>query len=63
MTLYNSLNVKSSNCPLNKLKSVIKNATGISLKLSSNVIGSSNDEANFSHKLMLTAKQVANICK
>ena len=63
MTLYNSLNVKSSNCHLNKLKSVIKNATGISLKLSSNVIGSSNDEANFSHKLMLTAKQVANICK
>ena len=34
MTLYNSVNVKSSNCYLSKLKPVIKNATEISLKLS-----------------------------
>ena len=61
MTQYNSLNVKLSNSQLNKLKSAIKNETELVLKSSSNMIGDS--ETNFSHKLLLTDRQVASICK
>ena len=60
MTQYNSLNVKLSNSQLNKLKSAIKNGTDVILRLSSNMIGNSDDEANFPHKLLLTNRQVAN---
>ena len=63
MTEYNSLNVKLSNSQLNKLKSAIKNETNVILRLSSNMIGNSDDEANFPHKLLLTNRQVANIRK
>ena len=63
MTQYNSLNVKLSNSQLNKLKSAIKNGTDVVLRLSSNMIGNSDDEANFSHKLLLTNRQVANLSK
>ena len=58
MTRYNSLNVKLSNSQLNKLKSAIKNETEIVLKLSPNMIGNSDDETNFPHKLLLTNRQV-----
>ena len=61
MTQYNSLNVKLSNSQLNKLKSAIKNETEVVLRLSSNMIGDS--ETNFPHKLLLTNRQVANLCK
>ena len=61
MTQYNSLNVKLSNSQLNKLKSAIKNETEVVLRLSSNMIV--GNEANFSHKLLLTNRQVANIRK
>ena len=61
MTHYNSLNIKLSNSQLNKLKSAIKNGTNVILKLSSNMIGNSDDEANFPHKLLITNRQVANI--
>ena len=61
MTHDNSLNVKLSNSPLNKLKSAIKNQTEVVLRLSSNMIG--DDETNFSHKLLLTNRQVANCVK
>ena len=61
MTQYNSLNVKLSNSQLNKLKSAIKNETEAVLRLSSNMIG--NNETNFSHKLLLTDRQVSNIGK
>ena len=44
MTKYNTLNVKLSNSQLNKLKSEIKNGTEITLNLSSNLTGTSNDE-------------------
>ena len=54
MTQYKTLNVKLSNSQLNKLKSEIKNGTEVTLKLSSNVVGDSNDEDNFPHKLFLT---------
>ena len=63
MTQYNTLNVKWSNSQLNKLKSVIKNGTEVTLKLSSNVVGDSNDENNFPQKLLLTNKQVSKFCK
>ena len=63
MTQYNSLNVELLNSELNKLKSTIKNKTEVVLRLSSNMIGNSNDETNFSHKLLLTNRQVANLRK
>ena len=61
MTHYNCLNVKLLNPQPNKLTSAIKNETKVFLRLSSNMIG--DDEANFSHKLLLSNRQVANICK
>ena len=61
MTQYNSLNVKLSNSQLNKLKSEIKNEADVVLRLLSNMIGNSDDETNFPHKLLLTNRQVANL--
>ena len=50
ITQYNFLNVRLSTLQLNKLNSGIKNGTEVSLKLSSNVAGVSNDENNFPRK-------------
>ena len=61
MTQYNSLNVKLSNSQLNKLKSAIKNGTDVILRLSSNMIGNSDDETNFPHNLLLTNRQILQI--
>ena len=61
MAQYNSLNVKLSNPQLNKLKSSIKNGTEVVLRLSSNMIGNSNDKTHFPHELLLTNRQVANL--
>ena len=61
MTQYNCLNVKLSNSQLNKLKSAIKNENEVVLRLSSNIIG--DDENNFPHKLLLTNRQVSNLCR
>ena len=61
MTQYNNLNVKLSNSRLNKLKLGIKNGTEVTLKISSNVVGDSNDENNFPHKLLLTNTQVSKL--
>ena len=58
-TLYGKL----SNSQLNKLKSGIKNGREVTLNLSSNVTGDSNDENNFPQKLLLTDTQVSRICK
>ena len=63
MVQYNSLNVKLSNSQLNKLKPAIKNKTEVVLRLSSNMIGNSDDETNFPHKLLLSNRQVANLRK
>ena len=60
MTQYSSLNIKLSNLQLNKLKSAIKNETGVVLRLSLNIVG--DDETNFPRKL-LTDRQVENLCK
>ena len=61
MTQYNRLNVKLSNSQLNKLKSAIKNETGVVLRLSLNIVGDA--ETNFPHKLLLTDRQVENLRK
>ena len=54
MTQYNTLNVKLSNSQLNKLKYAITNGIKVTINLSSNVVGDSNDENNFPRKLLLT---------
>ena len=61
MTQYNSLNVKLSNSQLDKLKSAIQNEAEVVLRLSSNMIG--DNEINFSHKLLLNNRKVANLSK
>ena len=63
MTQYNSLNVKLSKSQLNKLKSSKKNESNVALRISSSMVGNSNDNTNFPHKLLLTDRQVANIRK
>ena len=61
MTQYSVLNVRLSNFQLGKLKSGIKNGTEVIFIFSSNLIGSSNDETNFIHKLLLANTQVSKI--
>ena len=63
MTQYNRLNVELSNTQLNKLKSAIKNETDVVIRLSSNMIGDSNDKTNFPRELLLTDRQVSSIRK
>ena len=70
MAQYNSLNVKLSNSQLDKLKSAKKHThtltqkkTDVILRLSSNMIGNSDNKINFSHELLLTNRQVVNIGK
>ena len=63
MTQYSSLNVKLSNSQLNKLKSSIKNEADVVLRIPSNMVGNSNNNINFPHKLLLTNREVANIRK
>ena len=57
------MNVELSNSQLNKLKSVIKNGTEVTLILLLILSGNSNNETNFPHKLILTDTQVSKICK
>ena len=61
MTQYSSLNVKLSNSQLNKLTFATKNKSEVVLRLSSNTIG--DDETNFPYRLLLTNRQVSNLCK
>ena len=58
MMQSNSLYVKLSNSKLDKLKSAVENETEVVLILS--MIG--DDETNFLHKLLLTNRQIANLC-
>ena len=59
MTQYNTLNVKLSNSQLCKSKSGRKNNTEVTLKISSNIVGDSNDENNFPYNLLLTNTKVS----
>ena len=63
MTQYNTLKVNLSNSQLIKLKSGIKNGTEATLNLPTNLIGNSNNETNFPHKLLLTDTQVSKISR
>ena len=58
MTWHNTLSVKLSNSQLINLKLAMQNETEVTLNLSSKLIGSSNDETNFPHKLVLTDTKV-----
>ena len=60
MTQYNSLNVKLSNSQLSKSKSSIKNETYVVLRISSNMVGNSNDNTNFD-KLQIFVKLLLKI--
>ena len=51
------------NSQLNKLKLRIKNDTEVILKISSNVVGDSNNEKNFPYKLLLTNTQDSRLLK
>ena len=51
MTQYNSLNVK------------LRNETDVVLRLSSNMIGDSDDNIYFLYELLLTNRQVSNLRK
>ena len=62
MTQYDTLKVKLS-FTLNILKSWIKNGTGVTLTVSSNVFSDSSDENNFLRKLLLTNTQVLRLLK
>ena len=57
MTQCKTLNAKLSNLQLNKLKYGIKRGTEVTL------MGNSNDETSFSHKLLLTNIKVSRLCK
>ena len=57
------MNVKLSNSQFNKLKSAIKNGTDVVLRLSSNMVGNSNNEINFPHKLLLTNRLILSLRK
>ena len=63
MTQYNTLSIKLSNLQLNKLKFGIKSNAEVTLKISSNVIGDSNDENNFLHTFLLTNTEVLRLVK
>ena len=63
MTQYDILNVKLSHWQLNRLKSGIKDCTENTSKTSLNVVGESNDENSFPHKLLLTNAQFSKFCK
>ena len=63
MTQYNSLSVKLSNLQLNELKSAIEDGTKKALRLSSNMMGDSDDKINVPHELLLTSRQVKNLRK
>ena len=63
MTQYNSLNVKLLNSQLHKLKSAIEDGTEVVLRLSSNMIGDSDDKISFPHESLLTNRQVSNLRK
>ena len=48
---------------LNKLKLETENGAKVTLKISSNIVGDSNNENSFPHKLLLTNKQVLRLRK
>ena len=62
MTQFKTLKVRLSSSQLNKLKSRMKSGTEITLNLSSNWIGNSNDDISSPHLLQLSDTPVPRIC-
>ena len=62
MTQYNRINLGFNQQPKN-IKPSIKHATQITLKLSSSVIGDSNNEAYFPYKLLQVDRHVSKLLK
>ena len=58
MTQCNTLNVKLSSSQIDNLKYERRTGTELTLEISSNIVGDSNDENNFPHKISLTNTQV-----
>ena len=54
--------VKLSNSQLEKLKLATRNETGVTLRLSLNMICDASDQTNFPHKLLLTDGKVSKLC-
>ena len=63
MAEHNSVNVKFSSSQLDKLKSVLKIAEKVILRLSSNRIDSFSDKFIFPNKLLLTDTQEGSLWK
>lgn len=63
MSHCNSVNVDLFNCQFNKLKSTVKNANKLTLKLPSYMIGDFINKTLLSHKLLLTDREVSRICE
>ena len=63
MVQYSSINLKLSNSQFNKLKAAIKYETDFVLRLSSNMIGDSDDKIDFSYELLLINRQDANLLR
>ena len=63
MAEHNSVNVKFSSSQLDKLKSVIKIAEKVILRLSSNRIDNFSDKLIFPNKLLLTDTQEGSLWK
>ena len=59
--MYNKVNAKLSQSQIKKLKHAAQNKTGVTLRISNNMLG--KDENNFPHELMLTNTQVAKLRK
>ena len=61
MTQYHSVNGKLSNLEFRKMEICNKNATDITLRLSSKIIGA--NETNSPHNLLLKDMHVLSLCK
>ena len=57
MVEYNKVNVKLSDTQLKKLKNVVKNKTGTTLRISLKMFNGNN----FPHELLLTTRQKAKV--
>ena len=58
-----NITLKLSTSQLNELKSGIKNVTEVTLKILLKIVVDSNDENNFTHRILLTNTQVSRLRK
>ena len=58
-----NITLKLSTSQLNELKSGIKHVTEVTLKILLKIVVDSNDENNFTHRILLTNTQVSRLRK